>query len=177
MEDKLSFIVNGEKYTFGGNGSDRIPDTETLRETLHGRIPGIDLKKNCNRGICGNCTVLLDGRAVEACMILSASCQGAEIVTWEGLSDHEHRLYEIFRDSDYFNRHAAYISIRALVMVCIAQFRKKEEPSERDLMNALAGNYGSCLDIEKVMGLVRQYRDLEHAGCAEPETEGKDEII
>ncbi|MCD8106220.1 MAG: hypothetical protein LUF35_14815 [Lachnospiraceae bacterium] len=173
MKNKLSLTVNGERYTFGEDGSDQIPDTETLRETLHLRIPGVDLKKNCNRGICGNCTVLLDGRAAAACTILTASCQGAEILTWEGLSDQEHRLYEIFKSSDYFSRHAAYISIRALVMVCIAQFRKKEEPSEQDFRNALKGNYGSCLDMGRLMELVNQYRDQRHKDCAQTGTEGE----
>lgn len=159
MENEMKLVVNGYTYIFNAEGQERIPDTETLRETLHHRIPGIDLKKGCDRGICGNCTVLLNEKPVSSCMIFTASCQNAVITTWEGLSKEEMRLYEIFKEDKYFLEHAPYVSIRGLVMICIAQFRKKEQPLREDFLKALEGNYGRCLDMEKILALLDTYRE------------------
>ncbi len=157
MKKELCLTVNGKEYMFGSDENPYIPDTETLRETLHNRIPGIDLKLSCNRGICGNCTVIMDGKPVNSCMILSAACQGADIVTFEGLSDNEKALYELFKADKYFTCHSAYIGIRGLVMICIAQIREKKNPTRDDFAEALRGNYGRYLDTEAILNLLDKY--------------------
>ncbi len=159
MENIIKLVVNENTYFFNAEGQECIPDMETLRETLHHRIPGIDLKKGCDRGICGNCTVLLNEKPVSSCMIFTVSCQNAVITTWEGLSKEEMRLYEIFKEDKYFSEHAPYVGIRGLVMICIAQFRKKEQPAKEDFVKALEGNYGRCLDIEKILTLLDTYKE------------------
>ncbi len=159
MENMIKLSVNGNTYIFNAEGEQTVPDTETLRETLHHRIPGIDLKKGCDRGICGNCTVLLNEKPVSACMILTASCHDAVITTMEGLSEEEMRLYEIFKEDKYFAEHAAYVSIRGLVMICIAQYREMKQPGKEDFRKALEGNYGRCLDIEKILTLLDTYQE------------------
>ncbi|MCD7841079.1 MAG: hypothetical protein LUG56_01260 [Lachnospiraceae bacterium] len=168
MSNKLKFTVNGREYLFetGGNRAaasetGQIPATETLRETLNNRIEGIDLKRNCDRGICGGCTVLVDRRAVNACSILTVSCQDADILTLEGLSLKEYRLYELFRDSGYFEQHSAYISIRALTMICIAQFYQKENPADCDFEKVLSEYAGQGPGTEKILELIHQYRQME----------------
>ncbi|MCC8066497.1 MAG: hypothetical protein LIO94_05275 [Clostridiales bacterium] len=169
ISEKESFRKEGQPPEDGRSDgaavlkTDRIPATETLRETLNNRIAGIDLKRNCDRGICGGCTVLLNRRAVNACSILTVACQDADILTLEGLPPQEYRLYELFRDSGYFERHSAYISIRALTMICIAQFYQKENPADHDFEKVLSEYAGQCPGTEKVLELIHQYRQTADA--------------
>ncbi|MFW2345564.1 MAG: (2Fe-2S)-binding protein, partial [Brevundimonas mediterranea] len=74
-------IVNGEAVDVGIDVRTSLLDM--LRETLH--LTGA--KKGCDHGQCGACTVLLDGRRVNACLVLALSADGAEITTVEGLAD------------------------------------------------------------------------------------------
>ncbi|MDE0057847.1 MAG: (2Fe-2S)-binding protein [Defluviicoccus sp.] len=63
-----------------------VPTDETLLETLRARLGLTGAKRGCDQGVCGACTVMVDGRAVRACLSLSVNCTGLEIVTAEGLA-------------------------------------------------------------------------------------------
>ncbi len=62
----------------------------TLLDLLRERLGLTGAKKGCDRGQCGACTVILDGRRVNACLVLAATCDGADILTIEGLAEGEH---------------------------------------------------------------------------------------
>ena len=67
------------------NGKDTSASIEprvTLLDLLRERLALTGTKKGCNEGACGACTVLLDGKRVNACMTLAASCEGAQVITW-----------------------------------------------------------------------------------------------
>lgn len=76
----------------------------TLLDALRERLGVISPKKGCDHGQCGACTVLLDGRRANSCLILAVAHQGAEIVTAEGLADgeHLHSLQRSFIEHDAF---------------------------------------------------------------------------
>ena len=85
------------------NGADRAVTVDTrttvldlLRETLH--LTGA--KKGCDHGQCGACTVLLDGRRANACLLLAVACDGSELTTIEGLDGHP--LQDAFVEHDAF---------------------------------------------------------------------------
>lgn len=80
-------------------------DTRTsLLDALREHLGLHGTKKGCNQGACGACTVLMDGRRINACLTLAAMCDGAEIVTIEGLAegDRLHPLQEAFVEHDAF---------------------------------------------------------------------------
>src|SRR5207237_10880287 len=95
----LAFVVNGERHTLADIDA-RTSLLDLLRENL--RLTGA--KKGCNRGECGACTVLLDGRRVNACLVLASAVEGREIVTVEGLADGDrlHPVQQAFIDHDAF---------------------------------------------------------------------------
>jgi len=80
MSYSLSLILNGEPRRVDLDDP-RVTLLDLLRERLH--LTGA--KKGCDRGQCGACTVLVDGRRVNACLTLALSCEGAEVLTIEGV--------------------------------------------------------------------------------------------
>ncbi|MGJ4945918.1 (2Fe-2S)-binding protein [Bradyrhizobium sp. HKCCYLS1011] len=93
MNWTVRLTVNGEPRTLALDDP-RVTLLDLLRERLH--LTGT--KKGCDRGQCGACTVLVDGRRINSCLTLAASLDGAEITTIEGVadSDHLHPVQEAF---------------------------------------------------------------------------------
>jgi xanthine dehydrogenase YagT iron-sulfur-binding subunit len=82
MSLSISVTVNGEPRAVA------LDDPRvTLLDLLRERLALTGTKKGCDRGQCGACTVLLDGRRVNACLALAASCDGADVLTIEGLAE------------------------------------------------------------------------------------------
>jgi len=92
----MDLVVNGVAHTL-----DLDPRT-TLLDALRERLRLTGAKKGCDHGQCGACTVLLDGRRVNSCLILAISQQGAEVTTIEGLgsADQPHPMQQGFLDHD-----------------------------------------------------------------------------
>lgn len=72
--------VNGEDHSVA------VKDGETLLDVLRDKLRLTGTKKGCNLGVCGACTVLMDGEPKNSCLILASSCEGAEITTIEGIA-------------------------------------------------------------------------------------------
>jgi xanthine dehydrogenase YagT iron-sulfur-binding subunit len=99
MSLSISLTINGLTRTVALDDP-RVTLLDLLRERLD--LPGT--KKGCDRGQCGACTVLLDGRRVNACLALAVSLDGAEVTTIEGLADGEvlHPVQAAFIAHDAF---------------------------------------------------------------------------
>ncbi|MEI7032217.1 2Fe-2S iron-sulfur cluster-binding protein [Streptomyces pratensis] len=92
----VTLCVNGETVTL------TLDHRTTVLETLRDRLGLTGAKKGCDHGQCGACTVLVDGRRVNSCLLLAVSQDGAEITTVEGLADGEapHPLQRAFVERD-----------------------------------------------------------------------------
>ena len=99
MSHAISLTVNGERRTVE-LGDPRVTLLDLLRERLH--LTGT--KKGCDRGQCGACTVLVDGRRINSCLALAVSCDGADVLTIEGVAqgDELHPVQAAFIAHDGF---------------------------------------------------------------------------
>lgn len=127
-----------------------------LRDVL--RLTGT--KFNCEQGECGACTVLVDGRALNSCLILASTVAGMEIVTIEGLSDsvEGNVVEESFVDCDAAQ--CGYCT-PAMIVSSVALLRGNPTPSRSEIEQALSGNYCRCTGYESI---VRAIEDVAARG-------------
>ena len=157
MPFSTSLVINGEPRVIA------LDDTRvTLLDLLHERLGLTGAKKGCDRGQCGACTVLVDGRRVNSCLALAAALDGAEIVTIEGLADGDalHPVQAAFIAHDGFQ--CGYCTPGQIMSAVglIAEGHAGNDPERiRELMSgnicrcaAYQGITEAVLDAQRVMG-------------------------
>jgi xanthine dehydrogenase YagT iron-sulfur-binding subunit len=139
MPFSISLVINGEPRVIA------LDDTRvTLLDLLRERLGLTGAKKGCDRGQCGACTVLVDGRRVNSCLALAATLDGAEIVTIEGLADGDalHPVQAAFIAHDGFQ--CGYCTPGQIMSAVglIAEGHARDDPERiRELMS---GNICRC---------------------------------
>lgn len=161
----LSLTINGQRH-------DVLAEPHrTLLDVLRGDLGLTGTKENCLEAECGVCTVLLDGAAVNSCVLLAAQCQGRAVVTIEGLAapGAMHALQRAFID------HGAVqcgYCIPGMILSAKAYLDEHPEPAEADVREALAGNLCRCTGYQKiadaVLGAARTMREGRGAAPAAP---------
>lgn len=106
------------------------------------------VRHGCENGECGNCTVILDGIAVNSCLMLAAQADGKKIETFEGISE-GNRLTEIKEALMDFGDIDCGYCIPGMVMSLKALLDKIPDPTEEELFDALAGNLCRCTQSVK----------------------------
>ena len=129
---------------------------EVLREDLH--IQGT--KQGCRAGECGACTVLIDDKPMNACMVLAAQAQGNTIVTIEDLAngDELHPLQESFVENGAIQ--CGYCS-PGFIMVGKALLDKNPHPTEDEIQTAVSGNICRCTGYQKIIQAIDQVANNE----------------
>jgi aerobic-type carbon monoxide dehydrogenase small subunit (CoxS/CutS family) len=153
----LTLNINGEHYEVLTEPHRTL--LEVLRRDLG--LPGT--KENCLEAECGVCTVLLDGLAVNACILLAAQCQGRRIVTIEGLAG-PNGLHPLQRA---FIEHGAVqcgYCIPGMILAAKAYLDQNPEPTEAEVREALAGNLCRCTGYQKIVDAVLAAADELRGG-------------
>src|SRR3990172_11017825 len=127
----------------GGSTALDVPLTETLLTSLRDRLQLTGAKRGCNQGVCGACTVMLDGVAVRACLSLAANGEGQSVLTIEGaVSD---RAIAVLQD--------AFIEAAALqcgfctpgqLIAARALLEQNSNPTIEDVQEGMSGNLCRC---------------------------------
>ncbi len=123
-----------------------------------------DVKNGCEKGDCGACAVLLDGKAVNSCLVLAWQVDGAEIVTNAGLGtlDHPHPLQEAFADLGAVQ--CGYCT-PGMIISAAALLERNPDPSEEEIRQALSGNLCRCTGygqiVEAVNAAAARLRETE----------------
>ncbi|MFH1489272.1 MAG: (2Fe-2S)-binding protein [Pseudomonadota bacterium] len=149
--------INGEPYEFViGKNHGEIAPSRTLALTLRETLDLTGTKIGCDRGACGACTVLMDGKPAPSCMVLTADCDGKSVTTIEGLQDPVTGTLDPLQKA--FVDHTAFqcgFCTPGIILTSKALLDKDPSPSEQTLKDALAGNYCRCIShyhvVEAVM--------------------------
>jgi carbon-monoxide dehydrogenase small subunit len=138
------------------NGAARTLDVDvrrTLLETLRAQLNLTGTKECCAEGECGACTVLLNGRAVNACLVLAVECDGEAVVTIEGLgaAGRLDRLQQAFVDSGAVQ---CGFCIPGMIVAARYLLSTNPQPSDDEIREGLAGNLCRCAGYSRIIRAV-----------------------
>lgn len=145
---KVEFILNGKKTIVKTASNKRLLDL--LREDLN--LTGT--KEGCSIGECGACTVIMNGKAVNSCLILAPEIDGSEIITIEGLAQNSslHPLQE------NFIKHGAVqcgFCTPGMILSSYALLKATPNPTEEEIKEAIAGNLCRCTGYKQIIEAVK----------------------
>jgi carbon-monoxide dehydrogenase small subunit len=149
---RIDFVVNGRSVSCETDAETRLLDL--LRETLG--LTGT--KEGCGEGECGACTVILDGRPVNSCLVLAPSVDGKEVLTIEGLADGGplHPIQQAFVDAGGVQ---CGFCTPGFILSAYALLRSNPCPTDDEIRTALEGNICRCTGYERIVAAVRLASD------------------
>ena len=172
----MSGPATGEReITLRVNGRDRAAYAEvrtTLADFLRDHLGLTGTHLGCEHGVCGACTVLLDGRSVRACLMLAVQAVGHELTTIEGLAEPGGRLHPIQRAfSEKHGLQCGFCTPGLILAACeyLAEDTEPDPATERaDIRERLSGNVCRCTGYAKIIEAVEYAAELIRAGPPEP---------
>ncbi|SDY77034.1 carbon-monoxide dehydrogenase small subunit [Proteiniborus ethanoligenes] len=144
MKYKISFTLNNEKIQH------EVEPHKTLLKMLREDFDLTGAKEGCGQGECGACTILLDGKPVNSCLVLAVDADGRDILTIEGLSN----------GTELDNLQASFITHGALqcgyctpgmVMAAKGLLAENPHPTEEEVKEAISGNLCRCTGYKKII--------------------------
>jgi aerobic-type carbon monoxide dehydrogenase small subunit (CoxS/CutS family) len=134
-EGTLHVIINGQKYDL------RVEPDWTLYYLIHDHLGLTGTKLMCDRGACGSCTVIANGRPILSCMTLAIECNGKQIETVEGIAAAKHPLIE-----EYVKHHCMQCGYctPGFVVTAKAFLDRNPAPTDQEIREALGGNLCRC---------------------------------
>ena len=123
----------------------------TLSRVLREELGLIGTKEACGNGLCGSCTILVDGKAVKSCIYLALKARGREIVTIEGLKGKDGELHPLQKAFvEHFAVQCGYCT-PGMIMSAKAILDENPKPSEEEVRIALSGNVCRCTGYVKII--------------------------
>jgi xanthine dehydrogenase YagT iron-sulfur-binding subunit len=153
LHSSIILHINGAEYMLV------LEPRRTLLDTLRNDLQLTGTKKVCDMGDCGACTVLMDGRAMYACLLLAVDCQGRQITTIEGLTRDGQldAIQQAFVQADAFQcgfcTPGQIMSLRALL-------NDTPAPSDDEILRAVSGNLCRCGAYLNILRAGRMAADL-----------------
>ena len=144
---QVELDVNGERESVTVEGA------ETLLDALRVRLGLSGTKIGCNQGVCGSCTVLLDGKPARSCLVLAAGCRGRKIVTIEGIADGAKAsvVQQAFIETGAVQ--CGYCT-PGMILTAEAFLKRHKRPSRDEIREAISGNLCRCSGYSKIIDAV-----------------------
>ncbi|MGB9887056.1 MAG: (2Fe-2S)-binding protein [Moorellales bacterium] len=157
LTERVSLKVNGRTYTLEiGRRPGQVDPAHTLAHTLRETLGLKGTKIGCDHGACGACTVLMDGKPVLSCMLLTVECAGREITTIEGLQDPLTQALDPLQQA--FIDHGAFqcgFCTPGIIMSAKALLNENPTPTEPEVKEALSGHFCRCISHYQVLEAVQ----------------------
>jgi len=148
MKRLINLKVNGKEYEIA------VEPNKTLADTLRYELGLTGTKKGCDVGECGSCTVILNGKPVNSCLVLAVQANGAEVLTIEGLKPSEglHPLQQAFVEKGAIQ---CGFCTPGMILSASSLLEKSKNPTEAEIRSALSGNLCRCTGYQKIVEAVQ----------------------
>jgi carbon-monoxide dehydrogenase small subunit len=146
---ELTFVVNGETRSLD------VPAYATLLDVLRDGLALTGTKEGCNEGECGACTVLLDGQAVDSCLVIAHAAAGSEIRTVEDLAGPDGSLSALQRAFVDAGAVQCGFCTPGFLVTLTALLEENPDPSEDEIRVAVAGNICRCTGYTQIVQAVQ----------------------
>lgn len=160
MKHTITLRVNGEPYEL------EIEPNRLLLQVLREEIGLTGTKEGCSIGVCGACSVILDGRIVSSCLTLAVACVGKKIETIEGLAK-DGKLHPLQQAFIEFGGFQCGICTPGQIMAAKALLDENSKPTEEEVKEWMSGNLCRCTGyykiLESVMAVVNNKIDPNYA--------------
>ena len=143
---RIGFTLNGAAVE-----ADARTD-ETLGEVLRRELGLLSVRETCGIGVCGACTVLLDGETISSCLLLAPLAAGREVTTVEGLGG-DHPVQQAFSDAHAFQ--CGYCT-PGMILAVVRVLEESPHPTDEEIRLALAGNLCRCGCYVKIIDAVKR---------------------
>src|SRR5690242_19949557 len=145
----IDLRINGEVRAL------QVETKRTLLEVLRQDLLLTGTKRGCNQGVCGACSILVDGKSIRSCLSLAVAMQGRDIVTIEGLSDGARldRVQQAFLDAGAIQ---CGFCMPGMIITAKALLDRNPRPSTAEIRHALGNNICRCSGYVKVIDAVHR---------------------
>lgn len=157
---EISFKLNGEPIQV------LVEPDLLLVDLLRDHLNLTGTKVGCREGDCGACTVLVDGKACNSCLILAVEMDGKEVTTIEGLGDygHLHPLQQAFIDEGAIQ---CGFCTPGMILAAKALLDVNPNPSEEEIRRAISGNLCRCTGYSKIIRAIAKVAEQSQLGGEE----------
>jgi len=159
--------IDGRAVSVTVNGIARtatVPARLTLLDCLREEWSLTGTHAGCEHGVCGACTVLLDGEPVRACLLLAVQCEGASVTTIEGLAG-DGDLHPVQRAFQECHGLQCGFCTPGMVLTAAYLLGRTPDPGEDEIREALAGNLCMCTGYQNIVRAVRRAAEGREAGA------------
>jgi carbon-monoxide dehydrogenase small subunit len=127
-----------------------VTATDTLLEVLRSNLDAVEVKNGCEQGDCGACTVILEGKPVNSCLVLAVQANGKEVTTVKGIGSLEspHHLQTAFVEHGAIQ--CGYCT-PGLILSSAALLEQNPNPSQAEISEAISGNLCRCTGYTKIV--------------------------
>jgi carbon-monoxide dehydrogenase small subunit len=145
MKHDIKLKVNGDVFRL------QVDSRRTLLEVLREQLGLTGTKEMCNKGDCGGCTVILDGRAVLSCMMLAVEADGKEVLTIEGLAEKGYQLHPLQKAFvDHGAIQCGYCT-PGFIMSAKALLDRNLDPTPDEIKGAISNNICRCTGYVQIV--------------------------
>jgi carbon-monoxide dehydrogenase small subunit len=153
----MSFTLNGSETEV------YVSPSDLLLDILHDELGLAEVRYGCGEGVCGTCTVLLDGEPVNGCLTLAVQVEGHQVTTLRGIMGPDgsmHALQECF-----LRRGASQCGFctPGMLLVSLDMVRRNDSLTREEIRYGLIGNLCRCTGYTKIVDAVEEYAASEHA--------------
>ncbi|MDF2626813.1 MAG: (2Fe-2S)-binding protein [Symbiobacteriaceae bacterium] len=145
---ELKMNVNGQPVAV------EVAPTEPLLQVLRERLGLVGAKEPCGKGECGGCTVLMNGQTVNACLVMAAQAEGAEVLTVEGLAAPDGKLHPVQQAFVEAGAVQCGYCMTGMVMSAFSLLQQNPQPTEAEIKEGMEGNLCRCTGYQKVFDAV-----------------------